>query len=910
MSYNEYLNEKPRFLNQAQAERRRQQFVEHSINYKLQLRLDKGEKYQGVVEVEFNLTNAGRDLFIDYQGSSIEKVVINKAELGKAGDSYLKQIWNGLFVKLPTHYLNNGRNVVTIVFSNEYSNDGCGLHSFTDTDGKQYLYSQCEPYWCNRIFPSFDQPDLKATLEATIVAPKDWVILSNELKSHEAQFSQQDYKTHNPTMPYSCSILGNIPENNDYHYAVFNKTQLYPTYLFGFVAGLYGEIKCEQTYNNIPMSLYCRQSLIVHLQNMSDWLFASTIESMKLYEDLFGYPYPYHKYDQVFCPEYNMGAMENTGLVTFNDLYIFREEKTASSYTSFLNTVTHELSHHWFGNLVTMKWWNDLWLNESFADFISHYIISKMTVSHKPLTNIWIEFNLRKSWGYRTDQLNTTHPIACLVENTEAADSIFDGISYSKGSATLRQLMSLMGDKPFSDALKKYFKKFEFRNTVLDDLIEFFDHEFKQLNLGFSLHEWQKSWIQTAGLNECQPVFNPEDRSANASLKIIQTPALPQHPTLRRHKLQVAFFDENANITTYPILLNEAHETVLDYDASKTQFKGVLLNYGDWGFIKVLLDDISIEFFKLNLHKITDIVTRTLIWRAFFDMVRDGKLSSEEYIDIFINAIPNESSDDIITSQLQYLQGAFSSFTPEQYKLVLGERVFNFLLKYLLSIQPENKNRIIAVRDKLDGFARSDAHIAKLLAWYNGTDEDLKNIEVGLSVQWRIVSLVHKSRKYTREEKASLFKKQAERDPSDTSKNYEQKCRALDVNAEEREKLWNFYFSAENTLSVRNLEYSWSGFNSSFNHEELEPYFEKFFEKILHVYDNKPKEFANDFYQYLLPNTEDYAKLISRLENLLSNLNEKYVFLQRYIKESIDDCQRKQRTHNCFRSRAPLAKNN
>lgn len=151
-------------------------------------------------------------------------------------------------------------------------------------------------------------------------------------------------------------------------------------------------------------------------------------------------------------------------------------------------------------------------------------------------------------------------------------------------------------------------------------------------------------------MNECQPVFNPADRSDKASLKILQTPALPQHPTLRRHKLQVAFFDENANITAYPVLLNEAHETVLTYDASKTEFKAVLLNYGDWGFIKVLLDDVSIEFFKLNLHKVSDIVTRTLIWRAFFDMVRDGKLSSEEYIDIFINAIPNEKSDDIISA--------------------------------------------------------------------------------------------------------------------------------------------------------------------------------------------------------------------------------------------------------------------
>lgn len=221
--------------------------------------------------------------------------------------------------------------------------------------------------------------------------------------------------------------------------AVFPVTQLLPTYLFGFIAGPFFKIPSKTAnYKNLPMSLYSRESLAVHLERMADFMFEVTNQCMEFYEKYFETPYYFSKYDQVFCPEYNAGAMENAGLVTFNDLYVFREEVDASRLTGLTNTITHEMAHHWFGNLVTMKWWNDLWLNESFADFISHYCISKINITTRKLSNVWITFNTRKSWGYRTDQLNTTHPIAGEVADTEAAENVFDGITYSKGAATLR----------------------------------------------------------------------------------------------------------------------------------------------------------------------------------------------------------------------------------------------------------------------------------------------------------------------------------------------------------------------------------------------------------------------------------------------------------------------------------------
>ncbi|EGR28494.1 hypothetical protein IMG5_174220 [Ichthyophthirius multifiliis] len=906
------MSEIPRFLTQKQAQLREQQIVQNSTEYHLQLLLNEFDRYQGILDVSFVTQNCTHDLFLDYSGQNLEHVLINGKEVQKTQNSY-NNIWDGLFIRVPSHYLINGKNQISIYFHSEYANNGLGLHSFVDTDQKQYIYSQCEPYWCNKIFPCFDQPDLKATLNLVIIGPSKWVLLSNESPiNQQKKFSLEQYQQNlqgNYSKTFLNQLIGNIKDENQYQYVFYKKTQILPTYLFGIVAGPYAEIKYQNTHKNIPMSIFSRESLLPHLQKMSDFIFEVTNDSMRLFEEFFGYPYPFSKYDQVYVPEYNVGAMENAGLVTFNDLYVFRETVTASRMTSLANTITHELSHHWFGNLVTMKWWNDLWLNESFADFISHFILSKMNVKSIQLVDIWVKFNVNKSWGYRTDQLITTHPIACAVENTEAADSIFDGISYSKGSATLRQLLCLMGEQSFSKALQTHFHKYAFKNATLDDFIEVLNEEFQKSNqYPFSLNEWQQKWIQTAGLNECQPIFNKESKSKETVLKIKQTAALQQHPTLRRHKMKVAFFDSEGNVTSQDVLLDEKEETSIVYDGSKSEFQAVLLNYQDFAFIKVLLDDLSIVFFKNNMHKIKDVLTRNLIWRAFFDMVRDGKLSSEEYFDIFMTAIPHEQSDDIITNQLMFLNSAYSQFTPRKYQNQLAARMFNFLVSYLLKIPKENKNRIIEIKDKLDFFARNNEHIVYLLDWYNGNNQDLKDFELGNSIEWRIVSLVHKSKKFTRDQKNSLFNIQSQKDQTDTKYNYEYKCKALDANQQEREQLWNSYINYDGKTSLRRIQFSWSGFSQTFNPDELEPYYQKFFDSVIVIHSKQNKEYANDFYQYLFPVSEDWDRLIKSLNQLKSGLSDKYVHLHRHINESIDDINRKQKNHQCFMQRASLAK--
>lgn len=404
---------------------------------------------------------------------------------------------------MPKQFLRTQNNQLLIDFSSSYARDGSGLHSFIDTDQKQYLYTQCEAYLCNRIFPNFDQPSLKAYLELTVKAPASWRVLSNENHSSQQTVGEEQIVT-------------------------FPRTKLLPTYLFAIVAGPYAEVRGENTYRGIPMNLYCRESLLPHLEkHVTELMFEATNKSLEFYETFFRTPYPFNKVDQVFCAEYNWGAMENAALITYNDLLIPREEATPQKNTRLANVIAHELAHHWFGNLVTMRWWNDLWLNESFADFISHFCLSKFEIKSRKCQDVWLTFNKRKEWGYSTDQLVTTHPIAGEVPNTEAADSIFDGITYAKGAASLRQLLALVGEEGFSLGLGAYFKEFAFRNATLADFIGHLDAQFTKQNLGFTLRQWQEEWIQHAGLNIVQPThFDTSDRSNKARLVVHQSAVL------------------------------------------------------------------------------------------------------------------------------------------------------------------------------------------------------------------------------------------------------------------------------------------------------------------------------------------------------------------------------------------------
>jgi len=485
--------------------------IRAGVQYDCFFHFKKGEGYSGIMQVVFQLTDL-EDIFLDYSGKTISELVVNGVTIPEAP---AKAFVSGR-ITLPKDHLRVGHvNVATVVFQNNYFKDGNGLHSFTDVDGKQYLYTQSEPYWGNRVFPIFDQPDLKGNLTLHAAAPADWLIITSTdaflflpvfddigKQPHLNSF-QREIMRHYPTLPGD-------------NYWRFSPSLALSTYLYNIVCGPYRRIDLEEgkRYNNIPMAIYCRDSLFPFAEKEAHNIFEFHKQGIQRYDELFDLPYPFGKCDALFCPEFTVGAMEYPGAITYTEKLLPREPNTVSMVSLRGSVILHELAHMWFGNAVTMKWWNDLWLNESFADFVCYQnwadIRKKLDFeTYDP----WLQFMTRKGWGYKEDQESTTHPIAGDVVDTTVANNIFDGITYSKGASTMRQICALVGTERFFKAIGKYFRKFQYRNTELKDLLDVLQEELNSkqdekekdkegpVHRAYDLVNWEYSWLRTAGLN-------------------------------------------------------------------------------------------------------------------------------------------------------------------------------------------------------------------------------------------------------------------------------------------------------------------------------------------------------------------------------------------------------------------------
>ncbi|MFC4376097.1 aminopeptidase N [Nocardia halotolerans] len=543
--------------------------------------------------------------WLDFLGLSVESVVLN-------GRTVVPD-YDGARIALSGLTANN---VVVVRATGAYSRSGEGLHRFLDpADDQTYLYTQYEPADARRVFACFEQPDMKAPFTFVVTAPNGWEVLANRpVTAVESDGANQTVEF-SPTLPIS-------------------------TYLTAVAAGPYHRVESAWARKELDVALgiLCRASLARYLD--ADTLFEVTKQGLDFFAEHFDYPYPWGKYDQVFVPEYNLGAMENPGLVTFTEAYIFRGAATAAQYEGRANTILHEMAHMWFGDLVTMVWWDDLWLKESFADFMGALASAEAT----EWTDSWVAFaNRRKAWAYLQDQLPTTHPIVADITDLEAAKLNFDGITYAKGASVLKQLVAYVGREEFFAGARRYFRAHAFGNTTLADLLT----ELSAVS-GRDLAGWARAWLQTTGVSTL----------TLEGADIVQADPRP-------HRLAVGLYDFDA---TGDLVRRERHE--LDIVTERTPVTLApaplrLLNDGDLTYAKVRLDAESLHTVQRSLDRVTDPLARGLIWSALWNAARDGELEVQRYLRAVRDFAAAESNMALLTAVLANASFAIGHYLPE-----------------------------------------------------------------------------------------------------------------------------------------------------------------------------------------------------------------------------------------------------
>ncbi|NDK30403.1 aminopeptidase N [Nesterenkonia haasae] len=588
------------------------------------------------VALEFDsVAGEGSVPFLDYIGVSVDSVRINGAErdavaaTGAAG------------IRLDG--LAEGSNVVEIESVSRFSRSGEGLHRFVDpSDGSVYLYTQYEPADCRRVFPVFDQPDIKSRFRFSLTGPESW-----QLRSNSPELSRE--------------AVGEGLVRVD-----FAETEVMSSYITALLAGPYHLV--ADSWNGstpgaddftIDLAVLCRASLAEYFD--AEEILKITKQGLDFFHREFDYPYPWGKYDQVFVPEYNLGAMENPGLVTFTEQYVFDTGATEAQHETRANTLLHEMAHMWFGDLVTMQWWDDLWLKESFADYMGSYAVDATT----DFTTAWVAFaNSRKAWAYVQDQLPTTHPIVAQIPDLEAADQNFDGITYAKGASVLKQLAAYAGVEAFREAARQYFARFAFGNATLEDFLTVLENV-----TGKNMRTWAAAWLQTSGI----PVLRaPVDETGVVHVHQSGTDPATGEPISRPHVIQVGLFTLDGTGT-----LSRAQSVPAELDPQApegmTPIPGVQLpdeetprlilpNDEDLTYAKVILDTASVE--AALTYPVGDPLARATVWASLWSMVRDGLLEADRYVNAVLRLGLQTPEVTVVQSLLRQSNQACELYTP------------------------------------------------------------------------------------------------------------------------------------------------------------------------------------------------------------------------------------------------------
>lgn len=596
------------------------------INYVLWFGVDEvHDDFQGRVVIHFELRENAKaysnKVFVDFFDGSISNLVVNGKSVDAEG---ISDRYDGKQLRFSTSDFGPGLNRIEIGFSRKFSTSGNGFYRFKDPeDGRTYVYTNLEPFAANQVFPCFDQPDLKASFEVTVEAPEHWTVIGNTL---ERDVSKIDGRKS----------------------WAFSPTPLMSTYVFALAGGPFKEWKSEA--EGTPLRLFARQALAKWVDT-DEW-FAITRSGLKFYSNYFSYPYPYSKYDQIIVPDFNAGAMENVGAVMFSERYVYQTKVRNEVKKGRADTILHEMAHMWFGNLVTMRWWNGLWLNESFATFMAARALEEATRYREA----WLSFfSDSKESAYRDDGLVTTHPIETSVADTDQAFSNFDGITYGKGASTLKQLVHYLGEDDFREGLVRYFRKFALRNTALIDFMNALGQASNK-----DLTHWQKSWLQTTGATRIETVLkcSSPDGSNKEKIDRIAFRQVGTAKDVRPRKFKVALFkNAHAGMTPYEVedVTMSTQELAIDSLNGKPCPDLVFPNWEDQDYAQISFDSKSLETLKTHLSDIADPLARLMAINSLFDRVVQGQWSATEYLEIAETALKHERHPVLLKKWLDSL---------------------------------------------------------------------------------------------------------------------------------------------------------------------------------------------------------------------------------------------------------------
>lgn len=649
------------------------------------------DSYEVTSRISFTTTKP--ETFVDYLGKAVHAVRVNGEEVENTFDGGRVYLSN-----LPV----GEELTVEITGSSYYSRTGQGLHRMHDqADDTTYLYSHLEPSDARRIFPCFDQPDLKASYEVHLTGPQGWQLLSNQ-----------------PEVSREKTDSGEV--------AHFAPTPLLSTYLTAFAAGPYVEKHSTWTAPDgsleVELRAFARASMAEYLD---DEILQVTAQGMDFFHSNYGYPYPWGKYDSIFVPEYNLGAMENPGLVTFTEHYLFRSAATRAQHAGRTNTILHEMSHMWFGDLVTPQWWDDLWLKESFAEFMG----ADSSVHATEYTEAWVNFaGQRKNWAYLQDQLPTTHPIKAEIPDVDAARQNFDGITYAKGAAVLKQLVHYVGRENFYAGARDYFQEHAFAAATFDDLLKALKKHTDR-----DLDAWSTAWLRTWGPDTLTPELHTDGDKIH-ELAI----AVEAEDTTRPHRLNVALFDDSLNkYATLDVDL-EGERTILD-EASGLQAPALLLiNDADHTYAKVRFDETSLDTIRTRLSEVPDELSHAVIWTSLWNLTRDGEWPVRSYLDTVLNHAPAESNPTLLTTAFANARYAIDHFVGEDDREEIRADYAERLWEVLQQAPAGSDAQLTVARAAIQAFAATpeESGSPRLRALYDGS---LDGLALDPDIRWAIL---------------------------------------------------------------------------------------------------------------------------------------------------------------------------